>query len=209
MVAVLERQNPRLQCRAAASILEPKYLPSISGDLAAASGFRPRLRAARRRDHLCRAQLGHLVIDCCGTGLADLGRQWGGRGDSVTLGRERQVVCSGQDRRNQGKVWFPTEVYSTSGQHEPARPLEFGSLGLQMKSRSLLAICTNIVGSNACACNSGDSGDGGKCTLNSQPAWRSQRWEGKEADAGDAQHRRSRPTLPSRLWRCSNGQVVS
>ena len=151
--------------------MEPKYLPSISGDLAAASGFRPRLRAARRRDHLCRAQLGHLVIDCCGTGLADLGRQWGGRGDSVTLGRERQVVCSGQDRRNQGKVWFPTEVYSTSGQHEPARPLEFGSLGLQMKSRSLLAICTNIVGSNACACNSGDSGDGGKCTLNSQPAW--------------------------------------
>jgi len=38
---------------------------------------------------------------------------------------------------------------------------------------------------------------------------RSQRWEGKEVDAGDAQHRRSRPTLPSRLWRCSNGQVVS
>ena len=36
---------------------------------------------------------------------------------------------------------------------------------------------------------------GTKCSLG-----RSQRWAGKEVDAGDAPHRRNRPTLPSRLW---------
>ena len=54
------------------------------------------------------------------------------------------------------------------------------------------------------ACKTLRSRPGTKCAFG-----RSQRWEGKEVDAGDAQHRRSRPTLLSRLWRCSNGQVVS